>query len=94
MLRAMTASDYRLWRQYYDTIPDRAEVYLAQLCALIANANFKRPDRRLFQPTDFAPDLRTASERAADDARHIAAHLEVEAMWREAQARYPNGSGE
>ena len=92
MLASMTASDLALWHGYYATLPDREEYYLAQICALLANANFKRPDKKLFVPADFAPDLRTPAERLEAEARFVQAEMEFEAMRERAKAKIkPNG---
>lgn len=80
MLDTMTATDWKMWRDYYATLPDRAEYYLSQLCSLVANAHFKRPDRRLFTPSDFRPDFRTPAEREAADRAYARAQAEFKTM--------------
>lgn len=95
MLASMTGSDWAMWRDYYTTMPDREEHYLAQICALLANANFKRPDKKLFTPADFAPDLRTPAERAMAAAQFAQAEAEFEMMRKRARAaaqKVANGS--
>jgi hypothetical protein len=96
MLTQMTASDFDLWRAYYATLPDRTEHYLAQICSLLANANFKHPEKKPFAPADFRPDLRTPKEKMMAELRFTEAQAAYDAMVAKARAaetasKYTNG---
>jgi len=94
MLRSMTSTDLLMWRDYYETMPDKTEHYLAQICYLICiAAGMKNKEGRQVRPSDFAPDLRTPAERALADARFAQAEMDFAAMRERAKAKL-NGGGE
>jgi hypothetical protein len=92
MLESMSATDWEMWQMFYATLPDRTEHYLSQLCAMVANANFKRPDKKPFKPADFRPDLRTPTERLMASLRFEQAQAEFEAMQERARVRIREGT--
>lgn len=80
-----------MWRSYYATLPDRQEHYLAQICAMLAN-RWRGPKSKPYAPSDFAPDLRTPTERLAAERAFSEAEMTFAEMRKKAADRVANGS--
>jgi hypothetical protein len=102
MLAQMTASDLDEWAQFYKQMPDRTEWYLARLCELMANAWFRKKDKKPWRAADFQPDLRTPRERVRAQQHYAEQVAQFEAKKEEVRRQLaqqqvadskPNGSG-